>query len=272
MVSAAGDPSKPALGSRESYRGGHGAVAFSGRVVDDAALFAGYLRKRVRPRWSDDDGGFAEAMLALETTGVSATTIRRFLETDRRPEPWELGEAFAECAIPDDFGAEVVWPWNMARDKRTPEASLPGADLVGFLKRGSAVFLLFGEVKTSSDEASPPNVVYGRGGLTAQLERCATNHDIQRQLIAWLRPRCGDATLRSHFDAAVTRFLSEATRGALALIGVLLRDTVSAESDLAGRSKALAEHVNDRCDAALVAWYLPAAIADWPRIAFEAAS
>ena len=72
---------------------------------------------------------------------------------------WTVGEALAECILADDETREICWPWNFVRDRRTPRASLPGADLVGFCKEGGSVFLLFGEVKASSDKSTPPNVM-----------------------------------------------------------------------------------------------------------------
>ena len=51
----------------------------------------------------------------------------------------------------NNMGMRVDWPWNTVRNRRTPRASLPGADLVGFYRENDTVLLLFGEVKTSSD-------------------------------------------------------------------------------------------------------------------------
>ena len=39
----------------------------------------------------------------------------------------------------------MKFPWNSDRDKRTPKASLPGADLVGFIENGDEVVLVLGE-------------------------------------------------------------------------------------------------------------------------------
>ena len=63
----------------------------------------------------------------------------------------------------------------MERDKRTPKASLPGADLVDFVSHNGETRLVLGEVKCSSDRNTPPNVMIGRHGMTKQLETLATD-------------------------------------------------------------------------------------------------
>ena len=47
------------------------------------------------------------------------------------------------------------------RDRRTPRASLRGADLIGFHCENEALFLLLGEVRTSSEKNTPPRVMRG---------------------------------------------------------------------------------------------------------------
>ena len=91
--------------------------------------------------------------------------VERLLKAVPEPEGWEVGEALAECALERDSGREVHWPWNTVRDRRTPRASLPGTDLVGFCRQGATVLLLFGEVKTGEDLV---------GGI------CAPERDVRR--------------------------------------------------------------------------------------------
>ncbi|NCC61037.1 MAG: hypothetical protein EOM12_08860 [Verrucomicrobiae bacterium] len=58
-----------------------------------------------------------------------------------------MREALAEAWLEKEH--KVIWPWNMERDKRNANASLPGADLVGFVENGSEIRLILGEVKSS---------------------------------------------------------------------------------------------------------------------------
>ena len=69
--------------------------------------------------------------------------VERLLNSLPNTKDWEIGEALAECALQSDSEHDVSWPWNTVCDRRTPRASLPGADLVGFLREDEDVFLLF---------------------------------------------------------------------------------------------------------------------------------
>lgn len=148
-----------------AYSGKVGSVRWEGRSVDPPEQFRQYLRDVVRPRLADEESSFEAELLGLATTGVKTRFVERVLQAVPEPEAWEIGEAFAECVLRDDPGREVHWPWNTVRDRRTPRASLPGADLVGFCRDGADVFLLIGEVKTSSDTDTPPSVMRGVGGM-----------------------------------------------------------------------------------------------------------
>src|SRR5690606_29430437 len=129
------------------------------------------------------------------------------------------------------------WPWNTVRDRRTPRASLPGTDLVGFYRQGETVLLLFGEVKTSSEQSAPPNVMYGGSGMTWQLEESAKRLDIQRSLLQWLHARCLVEPYRDLYEKAVSRYLCSEGKELL-IVGVLIRDTQPNEADLQSRGKA----------------------------------
>ncbi len=45
-----------------------------------------------------------------------------------------------------------LFPWPTERDKRTPKASLPGVDLLGFFSDNLGHCFLFGEIKTSAEK------------------------------------------------------------------------------------------------------------------------
>jgi hypothetical protein len=123
--------------------------------------------------------------------------------------------------------------------------------------------LLFGEVKTSSDANSPPNVMYGGSGMTWQLKAAATELDIRRSLLQWLHSRCTTSAAKELYTEAVSRFVATNGRGLL-VVGVLMRDTSPNELDLKSRAKALAKDLPAPTEVALIAWYLPIAITTWP--------
>jgi len=168
----------------------YGQVKYEGQRVVNAHECHTYLETRVNPRLTDQENvAQVEADLRdLATTDMETETIERLLRSTSPVKPWEVGEAMAECLLEDFYG--VIWPWNMERDKRTPRASLPGADLVGFWQEGDDVYLVLGEVKTSEDIHTPPNNMTGRSGMIKQLEGLVHNHKLHFCLMKWLSPRC----------------------------------------------------------------------------------
>ena len=158
---------------------------------------------------------------------------------------------------------EIIWPWNMERDKRNPKASLPGADLVGFKIDGDDVCLALGEVKTSTDGQTPPRVMSGRGGMTHQIDNLANDLTLICKLLKWLLPRCKGTDHETSFNAALGLFLDSGNK-AVALFGVLIRDTQPNALDLQTRGHTLAGSLQHPTTCLLIAIYLPCAIADLP--------
>ena len=240
-------------------------VTWHGFSVTDQARFETFVREKVKPRYSDNEVPFEEELRGLATTGMSSEFLGRFLAATTPPEPWEVGEVLAECIITECTHKEIIWPWNGRRDRRTPRASLPGADLVGFCRKDSAVFLLLGEVKSSSEQRNPPNVMSGGSGMVWQLHDNATRLEIQHTLLKWLRSRCESDELKELYKAAVTKFL-ESNGKEILVVGVLLRDTQPNELDLKNRATDLAGKLPAPTQAELKAWYFPVSIDQWPQL------
>jgi hypothetical protein len=257
--------SATALASTVHYQGQQGSTRWEGRHVTDAKRFAGFVREVVRHRVADEESSFEPELRGLATTGMATDFVGKLLKAVPEPEGWEVGEALAECALERDSGREVHWPWNTVRDRRTPRASLPGTDLVGFYRQGDDVFLLFGEVKTSSDTNTPPNVMYGGSGMAWQLQESAKRLDIQRTLLQWLHVRCQEKPYHDLYEKAVSRYLASGGQELL-IVGVLIRDTAPNQADLQNRAKALAKTLVSPTRVELIAWYLPVPIADWPAL------
>ena len=104
--------------------------------------------------------------------------------------------------------------------------------------------------------------MYGRSGMTWQLETNAQNLGVQHALIKWLHHRCTAATLRALYRSAVTRYLESAGNDLL-IVGVLLRDSECDERDIASRARHLARRLAAPTQAELMAWYLPLPINQW---------
>lgn len=252
----------PALASTVRYSGAHLNTSWLGRAVTDRNAFATYVCEVVKDRVEDVHTGFEAELRGLATTGMETDFVEKLLSSVPEENAWAVGEALAECMLAGDENREVCWPWNLVRDRRTPRASLPGADLVGFCREGESVLLLFGEVKTSSDARTPPNVMNGSGGMAWQLEQEATRLDIQHALLKWLRSRCNRPEHEELYHAAVARYVRSLGKEIL-LVGILLRDTEPNELDVTARAKALAAKLDSPTRIEVIAWYLPLPIRDW---------
>lgn len=204
----------------------------------------------------------AEKLQDLALTGASAEWLTEFLEdaVSREVLPWQVGEAIAEAVLENDH--DVIFPWNTRRDERTPRSSLPGADLVGISVEPEGRRFVFGEVKSSSDENSPPRVVTGKSGMDRQLERLIDNDKLRFALIKWLFARVRDQEAGTSFDEALAAFVT--TSGAsVRLVGVLVRDTSPSEDDVSARGRALGERVPAPGSIELHAMYMPRPMGEW---------
>lgn len=245
------------------FSNSNGCVLWHGKQVVDTDEFSSYLCGPVRDRLIDQEGTqqYESDLNALATTGMAIDTLKELLlGEEQQREPWEIGEALAECLLEEEYG--VKWPWNTERDKRTPKASLPGADLIGFIKVDGQMLLLVGEVKTSNDTSNPPNVMYGRSGMIHQLDQLASNLCVHHCLLYWLYFRCKHTDLWTSFQEAVKIYLQSRGR-ALALFGILLRDTTPNYLDLKNRAETLSRDLVVPTKAELYAWYFPAPISAW---------
>ncbi|MFB8017284.1 hypothetical protein ACFC36_01825 [Streptomyces rubiginosohelvolus] len=209
----------------------------------------------------ESSAAMIEELRALATTDMAIATVGGLLASEVEPLPWEVGEALAEVLL--EHWHSVVWVWNTVRDRRTRRASLPGADLVGLSVIDGSATLLFGEVKSSSDAAAPPGVVYGKSGLIQQLERLTDKDADHFTLMRWLRSRCSTAEHVALYKAAAARYVHSQGRD-IHLVGCLIRDTSPNERDVSVRGTALARTVVEPMKALLTSWYLPATMASWP--------
>ena len=254
-----------ALNSSVEYSGNDGSARWEGRVVRDSDGFRRYMEEVVRARVADEESTFDTELLGLATTDLETKFIEGFLSSVSLPRNWEIGEALAECALRDDWRGYVYWPWNTVRDRRTPRASLPGADLIGFYSENDDVTLLVGEVKTSSDLNTPPGVMRGRDGMVWQLEQTISRLDILKTILEWLRSRCNSQQCIDLYQQAVARFVKSKGKEIL-LVGALMRDTEPDERDLKAGGTRLGTQVTNPSRVELVAWYLPVRIPEWASV------
>jgi len=247
-----------------SYEAQDRQVSWRGVGMVDGDDFVTFMTNDVASRLHDEEGvtEFEAHLRGLAATGFAKNSLNEILEAEVPEErDWAVGEAMAEAYLSREY--EITWPWNMERDKRTPKASLQGADLVGFESNGDDIRLVLGEVKTSSDVNTPPGVMNGRSGMTHQIDNLASNLALINQLLKWLLPRCKGTEHEASFNAAIALLLASGNK-AISFFGVLVRDTQPDELDLKARGQSLAGTVQAPATCQLIAIYLPFTIAELP--------
>lgn len=246
------------------YHGCDRQVDWHGIGYEEGDAFSDHLKLKVAPRVRDDEGNkqFEAALRGVATTGFANDSLRVILDADE-PETrdWAIGESLAEAHLSEAHG--VTWPWNTERDKRNPAASLPGADLVGLKSDELGPLFAMGEVKCSSESATPPQVMSGRSGMVHQLDTIAGDLSILGKLLKWLFFRCNNTPHEEVYKQAAKRLLHSSNRS-IALFGVLIRDTIPNERDLDNRGRALSGKLQAPTSCVLIALHLPFPIADLP--------
>lgn len=247
------------------YKGCHSCVSWQGLSLRDGNTLNNFMREEVANRLKDTPSRdeFHSHLRGLSLTGMGKDSLEVVLNAEIPEErDWAVGEALAEALLIHSHG--VVFPWNMERDKRNARSSLPGADIVGFIPQNSSFQLVLGEVKTSSEDAYPPQVMSGRSPhLGHQIDNLAQNMGIIYQLLKWLHPRCKGTAHQEVFDQSISLYLNSGNKAA-SLFGILIRDTVPSELDLQGRGNALGRKIVHPTSCELIAVYLPCKIADLP--------
>lgn len=214
------------------------------------------LKDRVSSILWDESGRtqLKESLANLATTSFATNRLEKAINRIPSIKDWQVGEALAEAYLVDHRNCE--FPWYSARDLRNPEASPAGADLVGFQQDKDAVRFAFGEVKTSTEEKWPPQVVNGRHGLAKQLEDLRDSEEIKGHLvILYLGHRASNTSWYSKYRLATARYLKNPAD--VSLFGFLIRDVNPHQNDLKNRATCLANKCPSETSIELRALYLP---------------
>jgi hypothetical protein len=224
-------------------------AAFSEEALDEL------LRERVVAIVTDISGreDVRQLLADLPSTSFESERLEELVADPLVEELWRIGEAIGEAFLTDC--RDCTFPWPSGRDQKNPAASLPGADLVGFVIESGSDRLAFGEVKTSSSEETPPKVMYGRSGLVAQLENLRDSVRAKNALVLYLAYRADSSDWRERFRTAAGRYFADDSD--VSLFGVLVRDIPPAPLDLQTRASALAAGQPARTSIELRAKYLP---------------
>lgn len=206
-------------------------ISCSAFHADDAKSYEQWLKGDVADRVFDVETlkGFDDELKALSSDGFDSTALQAY-EDVSPPEPTygDIGECIADLFLMERFGVHL--PSNRRWDLRTPKGSHPGSDIAGYMKNADGTYtFLFGEVKASSEQRSPPSVMtHTSSGMVAQLKRIATRTDIRKQLFLYLRRRQHG----EHFKEAYESAMRQLAQGRYELWGVLVRDTAPDQADV----------------------------------------
>jgi len=198
-----------------------------------------------------------DVMLAgVVTTEFQQENLKEALQLSPPMRSWRIGEGLAEAFLTEH--RRCLFPWPSSRDLRNLQASPAGADLVGFEETDNPVNrhrFAFGEVKTSGQEQWPPNLMYGRSGMTRQLEGLRDAKKTKDSLLLYLGHRAQESSWAELYQSAATRYLSNSMD--VSLFGLLIRDVEPKAEDLKGRVETLANDCPAATSIELRALYLP---------------
>lgn len=240
-------------------------TAYQGIILKDG--FEEYLSSRVRERFYDIEGTklLIEEFENIASTGFEKTLLVNIFSISPPLEDWKIGEALAECYLEDFEGVKFYYP--PSRDARNPKANIQGADLVGFIDIDEeTTIFLFGEVKTSGEKSSPPQVMYGESGMINQLRNIQNNPDLRKSLIRWfgfkVKSLSDEDPFKKDYQKALKMYLKEGAEYKYFLFGILIRDTTPRNTDLGSGYKSLKNNLANGAQLKLIALYIPMPIKD----------
>ena len=238
---------------------------YQGIVLKDG--FSEYLSSRVSTRFYDIEGteSLIEEFIDIASTGFEERLLIDIFSISSPIDDWKIGEALAECYLEDFEKARFYYP--SSRDAKNPKANLQGADLVGFIDVDEkTTIFLFGEVKTSRDKNSPPQVMYSRSGMIDQLRNIKNNSDSLNSLIRWLgfkvKALSDDDPFKKDYQKALKVYFIEGAKHRYFLFGILIRDTEPKDTDLKSRYESLKSDLSEEVQLKLTALYIPMPIKD----------
>lgn len=207
----------------------------------------------------EQDTGFARSESLLED-------IQALSNQDVDVQDFRIGEALAEVVLEEHFSCRFYW--NELRDARNPKGNKTGADLVGFIEIDNEILFLFGEVKTSSEQQSPPQVMTNTIGMEYQLRNLYKEQQKRLILISYIQNKISvveDNNYKQDFDSAIKNYYRQSSTNYL-LYGVLIRDTEPNENDIQGSYNRLKEEILEPNGLKLLAVYVPIPKSQWLNI------
>ncbi len=202
------------------------------------------------------DTGFQQSQTLLQD-------IQAWQDESVDVQTFRVGEALAEVVLQEHFRCRFYW--NELRDARNPKGNKTGADLVGFIEIENDVLFLFGEVKTSSEAQSPPQVMTNPTGIEQQLKDLYQDPKKRRILISYIQnkiPQVGNEDFKADFDKAIKTYYHQ-NAGKYILYGVLVRDIEVNENDITTSYERLKEKILEPIGLKLLVIYVSIAKEKW---------
>jgi len=229
-----------------------GNVTYSGQSFKTINDFEGILRDKVKSNLHDEVWNEKLINSAMEATGFSEDNFRKIFSSKEKESEWMIGEVLAEVFLESEIGANFYY--NYSRDSKNFNTNQTGADIVGICSKSEKSCFLFGEVKTSSQDAAPPKVLYGKSGMISQIESLKSDNKKVHTLVKW---HWNKATLlkgeyKEKCAEALKNYIKD---NRYSLVGVLVRDTHPNERDLLSRAVSLSNEPVENVEIKLYAIY-----------------
>ena len=238
-------------------------ISYQGVILSDG--FEQYLSSRVKEKFYDVKGyeSLIEEFQDVASTGFEKELLVNIFSISPSINDWKIGEALAVCYL-EDF-EKIRFHYPPSRDARNPRANLQGADLVGFIDIDeNTTLFLFGEVKTSGDKSSPPQVMYGESGMIEELRRIKNDSNLREGIIKWLGFKVkglpDSDPFKKDYQKALKIYIKEDAESKYFLLGILVRDTTPKDTDLKSRYNFLKKDLSKEVRLKLIALYIPISI------------
>jgi hypothetical protein len=202
----------------------------------------------------------------FEKSETLLADIQFLLNNSVEVQDFRIGEAFAEVCLEKHFNCRFYW--NELRDARNPKGNKTGADLVGFIEIENEILFLFGEVKTSSEQKSPPQVMTNPTGIENQLKDLYKDQNKRLILISYVQNKIGlsnNSNFKNDFNSAVKNYYRQ-NEGKYMLYGILVRDTEVNENDIKVCYNKLKNEILDPIGLKLLAIYVSISKHQWLKI------
>ncbi|MEJ5351782.1 MAG: hypothetical protein WHS65_09340 [Melioribacteraceae bacterium] len=199
----------------------------------------------------------------FEKSETLLVDIQTLLNENVDVQDFRIGEALAEVVLEENFNCRFYW--NELRDARNPKGNKTGADLVGFIEIGNEILFLFGEVKTSSEQKSPPQVMTNPDGIENQLKDLYNDQQKRLILISYIKSKIDlvdSEGFKQDFNNAIKNYYISNSTNYL-LYGVLVRDTNPDENDIKKSYEKLKIEILKPTGLKLLAIYLPITKEKW---------